>query len=178
MGAWGAIIMGFFGAVFASLTMFWQWRVDGPSLALPFLAAAAIALAAMRIIRLPGQGLVPSPAADRAIMWSSIGEGVGLFLAANLVVNLHHPELLLPAMALIVGLHFLPIAYAAPFRPFYALGAALILAAAAGFVLPAPSGGIVAGFAAAAALWTAAFFALRRDRRAKLSTIPDTASAR
>jgi hypothetical protein len=37
-------------------------------------------------------------------------------------MNLHHPEWLMPAVALIVGLHFLPIAWAAPFPPFYALG--------------------------------------------------------
>ena len=51
-------------------------------------------------------------------MWSSIGEGVGLFAAAQLTISLGHRELLLPAMALVVGLHFLPIALAVPFRPF------------------------------------------------------------
>lgn len=37
-------------------------------------------------------------------------EGIGMFLAANIVVNLHHPELQVPAIALPVALHFFPLA--------------------------------------------------------------------
>ena len=115
----------------------------------------------------PGEGIKPSPKEERAITWSSIGEGVGLFLAANLVINLHRPDLLLPWMALVVGLHFLPIAFAAGFRPFYVLGTALVVAAIMGFVVGAPTGGEVAGFMAAGALWLASGIAVRRDWLAK-----------
>jgi hypothetical protein len=167
MGSWGAMIMSFFGAMFVALTLYWQWHVTGLALAIPFIAFAAIALAAVYVIRLPGAGIVPSERAERAIMWSSIAEGIGLFLASEIVINLHRPELLLPAMALVVGLHFLPIAYAAAFRPFYLLGTALVLAAFAGFVVRAPAGGAIAGIAAASALWIAAIIAVRRDWRAK-----------
>lgn len=171
MGAWGALIMSFFGAVFASLTLYWQWHLSGIVLAVPFLGFALIGLAAAYVLRAPGAGIVPTPKEERAIMWSSIGEGIGLFLAGNIVVNLHRPELLLPAMALVVGLHFLPIAYAAAFRPFYVLGAALIVAAIIGFAVAAPTGGAVAGFMAAGALWLAAGMAVRRDGAAKGRTV-------
>lgn len=167
MSAWGALIMSFFGSVFAALTLYWQWHVAGPLLALPFLVFALIAVAAALVIRLPGTGIVLPEKAGRVIMWSSIGEGVGLGLVANVLINLHRLDLLPPAMALIVGLHFLPIAVAAAFRPFWLLGGALILAAAAGFILPAPTGGEVAGLAAALALWVASLMAVVRDRRAK-----------
>ena len=178
MGAWGAIIMGFFGALFAALTLAFQLHWSGPILGLPFLGFALIALAAAQVLRRPGEGVVPSKQAEKAIMWSSIGEGVGLFVAADLVVNLGHAELLLPAMAIVVGLHFLPIAYAAPFRPFYLLGGALLGAGALGFILAGPAGGEVAGFAAAAALWAAAALAIRRDARAKSAApAPDAHSA-
>ena len=169
MGAWGALIMSFFGAVFAALTMFWQWHVSSAALAVPFAAFAVIGLMAAHVIRLPGTGIRPSEKAARTIMWSSIAEGVGLFFASNIVLNLHRPELLLPAMELVVGLHFLPIALAAPFRPFYILGAALILSALAGFLMRAPTGGEVAGLMAATCLWIAATVAVRRDWRAKQS---------
>ena len=115
MGAWGALIMSFFGAVFASLTLYWERQVAGGALALPFLAFALIAFCACLVICRPGEGLKPTPGEERAIMWSSIGEGIGLFLASSIVINLHRPDLLLPSMALVVGLHFLPIAYAARF---------------------------------------------------------------
>ena len=55
-------------------------------------------------------------------MWASTAEGVRIFAPATLVVNRGHRELLLPAMALVVGLYFLPIAHAVPFRPLYLLG--------------------------------------------------------
>ncbi|OUJ12426.1 hypothetical protein, partial [Acetobacter sp. DsW_063] len=133
-----------------------------------------IGLAAMYVIRLPGDGIKPTPKEERAIMWSSIGEGIGLFLASNIVINLHRPELLLPSMALVVGLHFLPIAFAAGFHPFYVLGAALIVAATAGFVMGAPMGGEVSGLMAAGAVWLASGMAIRRDWLAKRKT-PTTA---
>lgn len=163
MGAWGALILGFFGAVFASLTLYWEWHLVGAVLALPVVGFVAIALAAGHVIRQPGDGLRPSPAEERAIMWSSIGEGIGLFLVANIAINLHRPDLLLPAMGLIVGLHFLPIAMAGNFRPYYLLGAGLIIVACIGFGVGAPAGGAVAGFGAAGALWLAAGIAVRRD---------------
>lgn len=167
MGAWGAFIMGFFGAVFATVTLYWQLHVIRVAVLLPFVVFVLIALVAGHVLRLPGTGLVRSRAADRAIAWSSAAEGVGLFLAANIVINVHRPDLLLPAMALVVGLHFLPIARAAGFRPFYLLGLSLVLAAAAGFILGGPMGGSISGFAAALGLWTAACAALLRDKRAK-----------
>ena len=155
--------MGFFGSVFASLTLYWQWHLSGATLALPFLGFVMIGLAAGYVIRVPGEGIKPTPKEERAILWSSIAEGVGLFLASNIVINLHRPDLLLPAMALVVGLHFLPIAYAAAFRPFYMLGAALIVVAFAGFIVGGATGGEVAGFSAAGVLWLAAGMAVRRD---------------
>ena len=167
MGAWGALIMSFFGAVFASLTLYWQWHLAGVTLALPFFMFLLIGFAASHVIRTPGEGIKPSPTEKRAIMWSSIGEGVGLFLAANIVMNMHRPDFLLPSMALVVGLHFLPIAFAAGFRPFYVPGMALILAAIMGFIVKAPAGGEVAGFMAAGTLWLASGIAVRRDRLAK-----------
>lgn len=166
MGATGAIIMSFFGAVFAAMTLATQYGWRGAALGLPFVVFAAVALAAVLALRRSGGARIASEKAERAIMWASMGEGVGIFLAPNLVANLGHRELLLPAIALVVGLHFLPMAYAIPFRPFYALGGTLLAAAALGFGLGQPAGARIAGFAAAAALWTASVLAVRRQWRA------------
>lgn len=38
------------------------------------------------------------------------GEGIGIFLAINIVTMMNRPELKIPAMALVVGLHFIPLA--------------------------------------------------------------------
>ncbi|MGC5749299.1 hypothetical protein J4P41_11795 [Gluconobacter sp. NFX36] len=70
-------------------------------------------------------------------------------------------------MALVVGCHFLPIAFAGGFRPFYVLRATLIVVATAGFLVGVPMGGEVAGLMAAGALWLASGIAIRRDWLAK-----------
>jgi len=169
VGAWGVVVMSFFGAVFAALTIYWQWHVSSGTLALPFVVFAIVGLVAAHVIRLPGTGIIPTAKTQRALIWSSMAEGGGMFVASNLVINLHRPDLLLPAMALVVGMHFLPIALAASFRPFYILGVALILSAIIGFIVGAPTGGAIAGFMAGAGLWIAAILAVSRDWRAKHS---------
>lgn len=165
VGSRGAIVMGFFGAVFLSLTLAWQWRVSGAGLLLPFLVFALIGAAALRVIRRGNRGSALSSRARKTVMWASTAEGIGIFVAVYLVTNLHRPEWRLPAMALIVGLHFLPIAQAAATRTFYILGAALIAIALAGFMIPAPFGSALAGVAAAGCLWVASLAAIRRDGR-------------
>jgi hypothetical protein len=167
MGAMGAIIMGFFGATFASLTLWLQWHRTGPILAVPFVGFAAIAIATWSIVRLPGPGFVRPPGSGKVMMWSSIGEGIGLFVINNLAINLGHADLVIPAMALVVGLHFLPIAYWSPFRPLYILAAVIITGAVVGVLIAQPTGGAVAGFTAAVALAGAALAAMRREIRAK-----------
>lgn len=152
MSAWGAVIMSFFGGVFAALTMYWQWHITGIALATPFVVFAIVASLASYVIRLPGQRNVLSKRAEQAIMWSSIAEGVGLFIASTIIANLHRPEWQLPVMAMVVGLHFLPIAFAASYRPFYVLGASLIVSAIIGVFAAAPTGGEIAGVMAATSL--------------------------
>ncbi|ALK96164.1 membrane protein [Massilia sp. WF1] len=171
MGARGAVIMAFFGAVFAALTMRLQWQLGATMLALPFIVFLTIGAAAIHAMGLQGNGIVLSERTKKALMWSSIGEGIGIFLASNIVTNMHRPDLLLPAIALVVGLHFLPIAHAASFRAFYLLGAFLLLSAAIGFLVAAPAGGGIAGIAAALGLWFASTAAISRERQAKRASV-------
>jgi len=47
-------------------------------------------------------------------MWFGIifgGEGLGIFIAINVVNNIGHPDLVIPAIALVVALHFYPIGW-------------------------------------------------------------------
>jgi hypothetical protein len=167
MGASGAIVMSFFGALFASMTLLFQLHWSGPARVLPFIGFAAIATAALLVMRLPGGGLARPAGAGRVMLWSSIGEGVGLFVVANLLTNTGHAALLLPAMALVVGLHFLPIAYGVPFPPLYTLAVTMIVAGVIGLLIVQPAGGAFAGFVAAGALAVASLAAVRRERAAK-----------
>lgn len=167
MGGRGAVILSFFGSVFVALTMYWQWHVTGIALALPFIVFAILGSLAIYAIRLPGGGDALSEKTQRVIIWSSMAEGLGIFIGINVVINLHRPEWQLPVMALVVGLHFLPIAFSASSRRLYALAAAMITSAAVGFVVAAPAGGEIAGIAAAATLWIAACLGVASDLRSK-----------
>ena len=172
MGASGAVIMGFFGALFASLTLLLQWRWSGPVVALPFVGFALIAIAAALAMRLPGEGFVRPEGSGRVMMWSSIGEGIALFAVNQIAIGLGRADLVLPAMALVVGLHFVPIARWAPFPPLYVLAAAIVLGGLAGLALPQPAGGAASGFTAAAALAAASVAAIRREWLAKTARAP------
>ena len=100
-------------------------------------------------------------------MWSSIGEGAVLFIVNEALINLGRADLILPAMALIVGLHFIPIAYWAPFRQLYALSTVMVVAGMTGLMLTQPVGGTIAGFTAAGALTIASIAAVWREWSAK-----------
>ncbi len=160
--------MSFFGAGFASMTLLLQLQWRGLGLGLPFVGFAVIALAAMIVVRQPGDGFARPEGSGKVMLWSSMGEGVALFLVAQLVVNLGRPDLLLPAMALVVGLHFVPIAYWAPFSQLYILAAVIVAGGVVGLSIDQPAGGTVSGFTAAAALAGASIAAIRRERSAKL----------
>lgn len=162
MGPWGAIIMSFFGAVFFAMAVVPTagWRT--PLLVVPCLAFALLTAAAVRVLRSGAAVVTPDARAERVITWATVGEGIAIPVLVTVLDNTGHHAWRLSGIALIVGLHFLPMAYAIPFAPFYALGAALVAAAAVGTMLPAPLGGIVAGLSASAALWTASAFAVRR----------------
>jgi hypothetical protein len=76
---------------------------------------------------LPLESLSANPEEEkkrgRWFMIIGTAEGLGIFIAINIAVNLHHPELKMPAMALVVGLHFFPLAKVFKRKLFYFLGA-------------------------------------------------------
>lgn len=166
MGASGAIVMSFFGALFASLTLLLQLQASGIAIGLPFIGFVLIAGAALIVMRSAGTFVKPD-GSGRAIMWSSIGEGTALFVVNEALINLGRPNLIIPAMTLIVGLHFIPIAYWAPFRKLYVLAAVMVTAGFAGLLIAQPIGGVVAGFTATGALMIASISAVVREWSAK-----------
>jgi hypothetical protein len=100
----------------------------------------------------------------RAIGIATAVEGIAIFLAANVLVNLQMPTAVLPAIAIIVGLHFIPLARWIPVPLYYWTGAALIAAGTVGLLSPAEHRAIVTGIAAALVLWASGIVLVRRGR--------------
>jgi hypothetical protein len=100
----------------------------------------------------------------RAVGIATAIEGVAIFLAANVLFNLNMPTLLLPAIAIIVGLHFIPLARWIPVPLYYRTGAGLIAVGLAAALLPPDDRAIATGVAAALVLWASCIMLVRRGR--------------
>ena len=167
--ATGALVMTGFGALWAGLG---AARTGAAPLlwAAVALLAAGLALTAVRLLRanpavtgpLPADVAQRSRRAGRIFAWACAGEGVGILLAVNLVVDLGHPQWQPAAIMGVVGLHFPPLAVGFGYRPYLVTGVAMTAWAlaypwlfAAGAM--APIGPLVAG----ATLLASAAWALR-----------------
>lgn len=91
-------------------------------------------------------------------------EGVAIFLVLNVLINLHMDTLVLPAVAIIVGLHFIPIARWVPIPLYYRTGFGLIVVGLAAMFFPAEHRAIATGVAAALVLWASSVLLVRRGR--------------
>ena len=149
----GIMIMSAFALVWAVLALL---GMDGPPWLgiVPAAITAGIVWAGWR--RLPPSRDANDPEEKRVgrlvAVWSAI-EGAGIFLAIFAVQLVGHPEAVLPAIAVVVGLHFLPLARGLPRPSYYLTGAALIVAGAIGEALPAAQIVLFTGLTAAVILW-------------------------
>jgi hypothetical protein len=91
-------------------------------------------------------------------------ECVAIFLAANVLMNLHQPTLVMPAIAIIVGLHFVPLARWIPVPLYYWTGGGLLVAGLVAVLLPADDRAIITGIASALILWVSCILLVRHGR--------------
>jgi len=94
-------------------------------------------------------------------IWSAI-EGVAIFIAANVCVNIGAQDAVAPVIAIIVGLHFLPLARGIPVPLYYGTGAALVALGLGALLLPGAERMEMTGFAAAAVLWISSVLLIRQ----------------
>ena len=120
----------------------------------PLAISAAIVAWARRV---PGVGTHRQGAhVNRLVgMWSAI-EGVAIGVSVLVLGALHLPQAILPVIAVIVGLHFLPLARHIPVRLYYATGAALAAVGGVGLAVPVAARPWWVGLGAAVVLWTTA----------------------
>jgi hypothetical protein len=152
------------------LTVFaaaWAWaalRVSGVASALSLLpVAVSFALLAAGW---SGAGMAPSrgPHVGKvAGLWSAI-EVVALVVAVNALQYFHRADLMFPVAAIIVGLHFLPMARGIPVKLYYATGCGFVLAGLVGLLLPPTGRAMVVGMSAALVLWATALVVVLRSR--------------
>ncbi len=123
----GAIIMSFFAAIWFALGM----RGAGESWGV---AAIGVGVSALTILAAmhAQRGAVPRSAAEekrigKVVGWASFFEGITIPVASIACGMAGRPDLTMAAIAVIVGLHFLPMAYFLNKPGFYASALAIMV---------------------------------------------------
>jgi hypothetical protein len=96
-------------------------------------------------------------------LWSTL-EGVAILATSIVLQNLKRDDLMFPCVAIIVGLHFFPLARGIPVRLYHATGAGLLVAGVAGLLLPPAERPMVVGLSAALILWATSLAVVLRAR--------------
>jgi uncharacterized protein DUF7010 len=158
----GALFMLFFGAFWIFSAMFyWQGLPRWSIIAVSLIPISLAALAVRQLRR--ASGILPEVSARERAQGASIGrkfriifstEGALIGLAVMLLVRFAHPELIPVAVALIVGLHFLPLAHLFRSRLYYWVGSLIVAMACACLLIKDAQARLVAlGFGVGLLLW-------------------------
>jgi hypothetical protein len=124
-------------------------------LALAGVAVSAGVLLAAYLRRKPALPVEPAERKRRGRILGGAAtlEGVAIAVVYNLLIANGLMDYLFPAMALIVGLHFLPMAKLLPMPIYYLSAALLILVAGAGLLVDPGLRPVAVGATSAASLW-------------------------
>ena len=129
--------------------------------------AAGVAISAIVLawgVRTPNQRAGRRANVGRLIfIWTGL-EVLAMIVAGNVLVARHRFDLVLPVFAIIVGLHFFPLARGIPVRFYYATGGALVMLGVIGLLAPPFHLALATGSVAAVILWLSAVGLIRGVR--------------
>jgi hypothetical protein len=181
----GATIMGGFGAAWLAMGMAGAGVSVAVALAIVvpvFVLIAALGTVARR--RLPKMAGAETPEKKqrmRVFAVVNVVEWLAIFGTVNLLRNLHLEGWVIPAIVLIVGAHFLPLARIFQARQHRTTGVALMLCAAMALVLPGSVRDVAECVAAGVILWVSAagalYAAFRLAPRSGVATSGSVSSA-
>ncbi len=97
-------------------------------------------------------------------IWTMV-EGIAIFATFALTPVLGMPDAAVPILAIVVGLHFLPIARGIPTPVYYATGSAMIATGAIALLLPAADRHAATGIPCAIILWASCVAIGQRSQR-------------
>ena len=167
MSAGGAMIMSVFAAIW------WCVGLHGAGYGNPLVYAVAlvITLTILILARRSRDTDAPPPPErarhDRLVGIVSGVEGLAILIAVNVLGNTGLADFAAPCIALIVGLHFLPLARWLPAPRYYITAALLIVVSLVGMLLPdAATRRAVVSVGAAVLLWGTSVAVLRSSSRA------------
>jgi hypothetical protein len=159
----GVIIVNIFAAVWCELGMSHLPMANAARALPPMISLWLVVAGARALRRLPARDRAEAKRIGRLIgIWAG-AEGAAMLVTAPILGMLGLQADILPALAIIVGLHFVPLAHGIPCKPYYAVAAAMILAAAVALALPAADRAPVSGIASGVALWVSVVLRIRQE---------------
>jgi hypothetical protein len=163
MSSSGAIIMSVFAAAWWAVGVGVTGHSALSTFVVPWVVTGAIVAAALRRYGADARLTEKEDSRrGRLVGVASAIEGVAILVAINVLARLRRPDLTAPLVAVIVGLHFLPLAQWLPAPLYYATSALLVALGIAG--LGIPDGGqrlLVISVGAACVLWLTCLFVVR-----------------
>lgn len=158
------------GAIWVLCIFATVWGVIGlsplglPATAIP-IAISVVLIGWASRMALPGRTGADAKRIGRLIaFWSSV-QGVAIFATFALCQRLGITDAAVPILAIIVGLHFLPLARGIPTPIYDATGLAMIVVGAVALLLPAPIRYAATGIPCAIILWVTCLALVARGRR-------------
>ena len=102
---------------------------------------------------------------DRLVGIASGIEGLAILVAVNALAKIGRSDYAAPVIAIIVGLHFVPLAQWLPARLYYATASLLVLLGVCGFAIQRPDQRLlIVSIGAACILWLTCAIVLSRGR--------------
>jgi hypothetical protein len=161
----GVIIMSFFAACWWIYGSIASGHGSMPFLIIPVVALLFLIMSAVRHGAGIKRSAIEQKRIGRLIGLASGLEGFGIFLALNILNNTGHAQFFIPVAAIIVGLHFLPLAFWLPVRLYYLSAASLCLLGVVGFWVDDTAQRILfVSLGAASILWLTCLAALYSSR--------------
>jgi hypothetical protein len=167
MSPFGAIVMSSFAAIWFLVGAAGSGRGSPLTYGIGLVVSAVIIVAAWRQqSRSPPQNEGEARRTGRLIGIASAIEGAVIFVGANVLANIGRRGFIAPMVAIVVGLHFLPLARWLPAASYYATAVVLVAIGAAGcFVADAQLRVWLVCAGAASALWLTSLFVLGGGNR-------------
>ncbi len=149
----GVIVLAIMAAIWCDLGV-WLTQAPPAWFAVPPLISAAVCLAARATFRnVPSRSAVEEKRVGRIMQECIAIEAVGITLTAPVLANIGRGTFIPAAIAVFVGLHFLPMAWRLP-APFYnATAATMIVAGLLNMLVPARFGVGALSVVCGLALW-------------------------
>lgn len=147
------VFMGFFAAAWWVAGVLGGHQFTGLAAVGPAISAVMVLAARARFRNEPPVDPAEKKRRGRVVSWSAGIEGLAIFVTANFLMRNGLGVYIFPAVALIVGLHFLPMAKLLPMKVYYLSGALLVAVAAVGLAMSPADRPFVVGVSSAIVLW-------------------------